>query len=105
MLKKLDHSSSCLTGEELRCGNAELDFFVYLVGHVRALHSCPAGAETSLQGHPFHIFRNLQQLQNIHVMGWKWENKPKKKNVMCLHAEMKELMKELKPIQMVATCF
>lgn len=75
MLIKLDHNSSCLTGEELRCGNAELDFFVYLVGQVRALHSCPAGAETSLQGHPLHIFRNLQQLQNIHVTGWKWENK------------------------------
>lgn len=92
MLIKLDNHSDCITGEELFCGNAELDLFVYLVGQVRPLHSCPAGAETRLQGHPFHVLRHLQQLQNIDVRSWKWEKNQNKnrENVMCLHAELKK---------------
>lgn len=87
ILIKLDHNSGCITGEELLRGNAELDFFVYLVGQVRSLHSCPPGAETSLQGYPFHVLRNIQQLQNIDLTGCKRENKSKKKKrkMLCVH--------------------
>lgn len=41
--------------EELFGGSTELDLFVYLVGQVRLLQATPAGAETSLQGHPLHV--------------------------------------------------
>lgn len=100
----LDSSRDRLTGEELFRGNAELDLFVYLVGHVRPLCSCPAGAQASLQGHPFHVFRHFQQLQNIDGTSWKWKTK---KQMLCLvvYTEMKKLLKGLRPNQMAATCF
>lgn len=82
ILIKLDNNSDCITREELFCGNAELDIFVYLVGQVRPLHSSPAGAETSLQGHPFHVFRHLQPLQNIDVTGWK---QGKRRKMLCVY--------------------
>lgn len=64
-----------ITGKELFRGNAELDLFVYLVGHIRPLCPCPACAQASPQGHSFHPLGHFQQLQNIDVNSCKWKIK------------------------------
>lgn len=55
-----------LTGKQLLGGGTQLDLLVDLEGQVRLLLSMSADAESRLQGHAFHVVRQIQYLQNVH---------------------------------------